>query len=235
MSSAPDVAGGTVLTTVFGPIRALLTLIALPEAEITLLARLQRDDPVAWRQLLERYGPALVAYARRICGDAALAEELVQDAVVAVHSGIDRFEGRCSIKSWLYRAVHNRAIDALRRQRRFVDVDEAREDREWSDQFEAGQWRMAPKSWSASMDQRLDARRALHVIERALPRLPTQHREVLWLKEVEGMEAVEICDALGITPANLRMCLHRARRALRQAIALELGSAAAEALAGAEA
>ncbi len=216
-------------------LRALLTLSAMTNAEAALLERLQRDEPAAWRQLLERHGPALVAYARRICGDAAQAEELVQDAIVAIHGGIDRFEGRCSVKSWLYRAVHNRAIDALRRQRRFVDVDEAREDADWADRFDGGAWRAAPPPWCGSLDQRIDAKRALAVVERALPRLPTQHREVLWLKEVEGLDAVEICDALGISPANLRMCLHRARRALQQAVALELGSAAAEALTNLEA
>lgn len=185
------------------------------------LDALRRNDPAAWRALLERYGPALVAYATRMLRDRATAEEVVQEAIVSVHAGFASFEERCSLKSWLYRAVHNKAIDELRRRKRFVDVPDD-EERRWDDNFDERHWRSPPREWQGSVGARIDAQRVLDVVQRRLDTLPHQHREVLLMKEVHGLGSEEICDALGISPANLRVCLYRARRALREAVAAEL-------------
>lgn len=185
------------------------------------LERLKRDDPAAWRALVERYGPALVAYATRMLRDRQTAEEVVQEAVVSVHAGFAQFEGRCSVKSWLYRAVHNKAVDELRRRKRFVDVPDDEEAR-WDDRFGSRHWKTPPSEWAGSVGARIDAARVLDVVGRRLETLPHQHREVLLMKEVHGLQTAEICDALAISPENLRVCLYRARRALRDAVAAEL-------------
>lgn len=203
--------------------RAAVAAVAAPPVrdEAALLAALQRSDPHAWHTLLTTWLPPLLAYARRMVGDPHSAEEVVQDALVHIHAGLDRFEGRCSLKSWLYRAVHNRAIDELRRRKRFVEPPRD-DDQVWAERFVDGRWALPPGAWEGSEGARLDARRLLEVVASRLDTLPHQHREVLLMKEVHGLAAEEICDVLGISPANLRVCLFRARRALRDAVAQTL-------------
>jgi RNA polymerase sigma-70 factor (ECF subfamily) len=199
----------------------LLAVATLRGDDESQLAALQRGDPAAWSALLRAHLPALLAYARRMLGDAESAEEVVQDALVNVHLGLERFEGRCSIKSWLYRAVHNKAIDELRRRKRFV-ARPADEDDDWAQRFAGGHWVRPPREWEGSDGARIDAQRVLAIVAARIDSLPHQHREVLLMKEVQGLSSDEICDALGISAANLRVCLHRARRALRDAVAAEL-------------
>jgi len=194
---------------------------APPSAESERIDALRRNDPAAWRALMEEYVPRLTAYAQRMVKERGLAEEIVQEAVVAVHAGFASFEGRCSLKSWLYRAVHNKAIDELRRARRFVEVDAMGEDGAWEARFDQRHWRSPPSSWEGGPGAQIDARRVLEAVDRSLATLPHLHREVLLMKEVHGLAPEEICEALGISPANLRVCLFRARRALRDVVAAE--------------
>ena len=189
--------------------------------EAARIAALRRNDPAAWRALLEEYLPRLTAYAQRMVKERGLAEETVQAAIVAVHASFSTFEGRCSLKSWLYRAVHNKAVDELRRARRFVEVDEGAEDGAWEARFGERHWRNPPSAWEGAGAQ-LDARRVLEAVDRALVDLPHLHREVLLMREVHGLDPDEICEALAISPANMRVCLFRARRALRERVAGDL-------------
>lgn len=194
---------------------------ATPNPESERVAALRRNDAAAWRALMEEYVPRLTAYAQRMVKERSLAEEIVQEAIVAVHAGFANFEGRCSLKSWLYRAVHNKAIDELRRAKRFVEVDEQAEDGAWESRFDQRHWRVPPGQWEGGTGAQIDARRVLDAVDRTLPTLPHLHREVLLMKEVHGLDADEICEALGISAANLRVCLFRARRALRDVVAAE--------------
>ena len=199
---------------------SILTVSA-PSVEAGRIAALRRNDPAAWRALMEEYVPRLTAYAQRMVKERGQAEEIVQEAIVAVHAGFATFEGRCSIKSWLYRAVHNKAIDELRRAKRFVEVDEQAEDGAWEARFDQRHWRTPPGQWEGGAGAQIDARRVLDTVDRTLQTLPHLHREVLLMKEVHGLAPDEICEALGISPANLRVCLYRARRALRDVVATE--------------
>lgn len=186
--------------------------------EAELVTALQAGDQQAWRDVLRLYGPMLVGYASRLLKNRGSAEEVVQEAIVSVHGGLERFEGRCSLKSWLFRAVHNKAIDELRRNKRFVQPPDD-EDGRWEERFDtSGHWRSPPRPWQGSIDARLDAKRVLEAVQAALPSLPHTHREVLLMKEVQGLSSREICDVLDISQANLRVSLHRARRALRDAV-----------------
>ena len=193
-------------------------------SEKELVAALQRGDGRAWRQVMEDYGPMLIAYATRLLKSRAAAEEAVQEAVVSVHGGIERFEGRCSLKSWLFRAVHNKAIDELRRNKRFA-TPSFDEEMEWERRFGARMWVDPPKRWAGTVDAKIDAKRVLNVVRGEVEKLPHTHRQVLLMKEVHGLSSKEVCDVLEISSANLRVSLHRARRALRTAVERELGEA----------
>jgi len=179
------------------------------------LTALKAGDSDAWRVVLVRYGPSLLAYATRLLGDRASGEEITQDSLVNIYRTIDRFDGRCSLKSWLYRAVHNRAIDEIRRRKRYVDVG----DQGLEDYFNAaGRWRHDCPGWDGLAAKQLDDKRLLGKVREQMDCLPHAHREVLFLKEVEGLDSAEICAALEISPGNLRIRIHRARAALRAAV-----------------
>ncbi len=186
--------------------------------ETELIAALQSGDSNAWRKVMEKYGPMLLGYATRLVKSRDRAEEVVQEAIVSVHGGIERFEGRCSLKSWLFRAVHNKAIDELRRSGRFVTPPANEQDR-WEERFtDRGGWATPVESWAGSVGARIDASRVIEAVRDELGNLPHTHRQVLLMKEVHGLSSAEICDALEISQANLRVSLHRARRALREAV-----------------
>lgn len=184
------------------------------------LRTLKAGSPEAWRELFSCHGPRLLAYAARMLGDQGAAEEVLQDSLVNIYKNIDQFDGRCSIKSWLYRAVHNSAIDEIRRRKRYVD---ARQDALENYFNEAGRWRQDCPGWDGLAAKQLDERRLLRVVEQEINHLPHTHREVLLLKEVEGLDAQEICDSLNIAPGNFRIRIHRARVALRAAVVRVMG------------
>lgn len=176
---------------------------------------LKEGSSEVWRNILTHYGPRLLAYAIRMLGDKMAAEEIVQDALVNVYRTIDGFDGNCSVKSWLYRAVRNRAIDEIRRQKKFVDVGEEPE----KDFFDAnGSWQQDCLQWDGRAARDLDNRKLLSLVHNEINNLPHAHREVLLLKEVEGLETNEICAALEISNGNFRIRIHRARTALKAAV-----------------
>lgn len=168
----------------------------------------------AWKILLALHGPALLNYAIRMLGDRGAAEEILQDSLVNIYHTIDRFEGRCSIKSWLFRAVHNSAIDEIRRRKRYVNVSQEALDSYFD---EAGHWINDCPGWDGLAAKQMDEKRLLKTVQDKIDQLPHAHREVLLLKEVEGLTTTEICAALEISPGNLRIRIHRARAALRAA------------------
>ncbi|NOY28032.1 MAG: RNA polymerase sigma factor [Oligoflexia bacterium] len=189
-----------------------------PLNERELLARLKARDRAAWNQVLSEHGPRLVGFATRMLGDPGRAEDVVQNALLGVMQSIDRFEGRSSIKSWLFRAVHNRAIDDLRRASRYVELPQ--EDASASASASAfganGRWLEPVAAWR--LDERVDAHRMLAIVRDEIDALPHAHREILLLKETHQLDTAELAEALGITPGNARVRLHRARQALRTAV-----------------
>lgn len=179
------------------------------------IAALKAGVPSDWKEVLARHGPALLSYAARILGDRVTAEEIVQDTLVNVFSSIDRFNGQCSFKSWLYRAVYNRSIDEVRRRKRYIAVGADPEEHF----FDAkGRWQHDCPGWDGPIAKHLDDKRLLDIVRKEIDLLPHAHREVLLLKEVRGLQSGEICAALEISPGNLRIRIHRARAALRAAV-----------------
>ena len=198
--------------------------------EQALVAALRRWEEAAFAELVARYGASLLRLARTFVRDRAVAEEVVQETWLAVLNGIDRFEGRSSLKTWIFQILGNRAKTRAVRERRSMPFsalagdgadDEAAVD---ADRFRdethrwAGHWAAAPGDWSALPDERLLEGETLAQVQAAIETLPPLQAEVLVLRDVEGWEPEEVCAALDISDGNQRILLHRARSKVRAAL-----------------
>ena len=182
-----------------------------------LLERLRAGDEVAFGALVARYGPLMLRIARSHVPSQAVAEDVVQEAWLGVLQGLDRFEGRSSLKTWIATIVANRARTRGERERRSVPlsafegeeggptVDPARFTSE-------GAWGVPP---TAFPEERLLAAETLDRVEAAIAMLPPRQQEVIVLRDVEGWTAADVNTALGLSDGNQRVLLHRARAKVR--------------------
>lgn len=193
-----------------------------------LVARLRAGDESAFVELIDRYGGTMLRVAQMYVRDRATAEEVVQETWLAVLNGIDRFEGRSSLKTWLFRILTNRAKTRGERDGRMLPFsalagagEEGDEPSVDPDRFlgpdspHPGAWAAPPIAWP--QDKLLEGE-TLGVIEMAIDQLPEAQREVILLRDVDGWTAMEVSDALGITDGNQRVLLHRARSKVRAAL-----------------
>ena len=192
-----------------------------------LVAKLREGDEAAFAELIDRYGATMVRVAQMYVRDRGTAEEVVQETWLAVLNGIDRFEGRSSLKTWLFRILTNRAKTRGERDGRTVpfsslagteEKDEPSVDPDrflGPDSTQPGAWAAPPRAWP--QDEVLE-RETLGVIEMAIEQLPEAQREVIRLRDVEGWSPMEVANALEITDGNQRVLLHRARSKVRAAI-----------------
>ena len=195
-----------------------------------LVQALRRGDERAAEQLLESYGGAMRRFAAGLVGSAAIADEVVQETWIAVLRGIDRFEGRSSLKTWIFGILANIAKTQAQRERRTVPLSSF--ELEGSDEpavdaacFRSdGHWVSGPSRWSELPEERLASHETFACIARALETLPDGQRAVMTLRDVEGWSGEEVCETLGITDANQRVLLHRARAKVRAALDAELCS-----------
>jgi RNA polymerase sigma-70 factor (ECF subfamily) len=189
--------------------------------EPAFLARLRAGDAEAYRQLIRRFHGSLVGIATSIIGSRAQAEEVVQDAWLAVFSGIGRFEGRAALGTWLFSIVLNRARTRRGREIRLVplpgEADSAAAD-PW--RFAAdGHWMDVPRPWDElDPERQVGGRQLWEHVQAAIEQLPAGQRAVIILRDVEGQDAETACALLDITPENQRVLLHRARMRVRDAI-----------------
>jgi RNA polymerase sigma-70 factor, ECF subfamily len=193
-----------------------------------LVQRLREGDEAAFVELIDRYGASMLRVAQMYVRDRATAEEVVQETWLAVLNGIDRFEERSSLKTWLFRILTNRAKTRGEREGRMVPFSAlsggGNEDDEPSvdpDRFlgpdspHPGAWAAPPVAWP---EDRLLECETLGVIEMAIDDLPEAQREVILLRDVDGWTPMEVSDVLGITDGNQRVLLHRARSKVRAAL-----------------
>jgi RNA polymerase sigma-70 factor (ECF subfamily) len=188
-----------------------------------LVGRLRAGDEVAFVALAEKYQAAMLSVALSHVRSRAVAEEVVQDAWVGVLRGIDGFERRSTFRTWLFRILVNRAISAASRERRSVPVDDIQPVADASRFDAAGNWRQPPEPWADRVDDRLTAAKMADRIMAAIEELPPQQREVVTLRDVQGLSSAEACAVLGVSQANQRVLLHRARSRLREAIESDFG------------
>lgn len=200
--------------------------------ETMLLARLREGDERAFTDLIERYQPVLMSVAIRYVGTRSVAEEVVQETWVGLLRGIDEFEGRSSLKTWIFRILVNTAMSRSRRERRcrpFSSLTAPGDDEPVdADRFIdgagerwQGHWAAAPTDWATVPEERLLATETLACVSRAIEALPPRQREVMVLRDVEGWSPEEVREALVLTEANQRVLLHRARAKVRAVLERE--------------
>jgi RNA polymerase sigma-70 factor (ECF subfamily) len=190
--------------------------------DVELLSRLRSGDEEAFVMLVDRYQQPMLRLARSMVPSQSVAEEAVQDTWMGVVRGIDRFEGRSSLKTWLFRILINRTRSAGSREPVNASIESLHAVD--PDRFDAqGQWADPLDRWVEQTDDRLDAAQWLPVIKTALEDLPPRQRQVIILRDVEGLSGDEACDLLGITAGNQRILLHRGRSRLRGILETQMG------------
>jgi RNA polymerase sigma-70 factor (ECF subfamily) len=191
-----------------------------------LLERLRAGDQEAFAELVRRYSPLLLRVARMYVPTQAVAEEVVQETWLGVLRGLERFEGRSSLKTWLFRIAANRAKTRGERERRSVPfaslaAREAGEDESAvdPDRFARdGGWASPPQRWEDSPERSLQSAEAVQRIKAAIDELPPMQRMVITMRDVEGWPSDEVRNALEISETNQRVLLHRARSRVRAAL-----------------
>jgi RNA polymerase sigma-70 factor (ECF subfamily) len=196
------------------------------QRELELVEALRDGDEDAFAEMVDRYHGSLVRVARMYVRDGATAEEVAQETWLAVLNGIDRFEARSSVKTWLFRILTNRAKTRGEREARsvpFSAMGEA-EDSDDPPELTPGTW----KSWEGDPEERLLAGEARELILATIETLPESQRAAITLRDIEGMSAEEVCNVLGVTDTNQRVLLHRARSTVRRALERYLGETEGE-------
>jgi RNA polymerase sigma-70 factor (ECF subfamily) len=202
------------------------------EDESGLLAALRSGDEQAFAGLIDRYQASMLRVARSYVATREAAEDVVQETWLAVIKGLDSFEGRSSLKTWVFRILVNRARTRGQREARSQPfsaiagrdeptVDPARF-------YDTGRWAgfwSAPPTLHSPAEQQVIASEAGQQILAAIGQLPDSQRIVITLRDIEGLSASEVCDLLDISEANQRVLLHRARTKARSALERYLDSA----------
>jgi RNA polymerase sigma-70 factor (ECF subfamily) len=204
-----------------------------------LVTALRRGDERAFAWLLDRYSAPLCRLARSYVSTQTSADEVVQEAWLAVITGIDRFEQRSSLKTWLYRIVTNVARSRGVKDQRTVPFAsfgaelEADDSAVAPDRFQGardrapGHWAAPPAPWDEKPEEQLTSAETLGVVTGAIEMLPPAQQTVIRLRDVEGWTPAEVCNALAISENNQRVLLHRARSKVRTALELHFAEASA--------
>lgn len=189
-----------------------------------LISRLRDGDEDAFTGLLDAYQGQMLRIARAILPSVALAEEATQEAWIGLLRGLDGFEARASLKTWVFAILVNRARTIAARERRDIPFDHTGDARaEDPSRFAAdGSWVQAPVPFTEEIEDRIDAAPLVARLGPALEQLPTAQRVVVTLRDIEGLSSDDVCAMLDITPVNQRVLLHRARAGLRRSIEASL-------------
>lgn len=195
-----------------------------------MIAAISRGDERAFAELVDRHSAAMVRVAMAYVPSRATAEEVVQETWIAVLRGIQGFEGRSSLKTWVFRILTNLAMRSGARERRsmpfsaLVDAESSAEPTVDPDRFLPpdhprfpGHWALMPTRWPTP-EEGLLAGETREVIAAAIDELPPAQRTVIALRDVEGWSSEEVVEALQISAGNQRILLHRARGHVRNSI-----------------
>jgi RNA polymerase sigma-70 factor, ECF subfamily len=192
-----------------------------------LIAALKAGDEAAFAALVRMHHRALVRLARMFVPSDAVAEEVVQEVWIGVLNGIDRFEGRSSLKTWIFRIATNIAKTRGVRESRTVPFSSVGGDEEdgpvldpsrFTTAPDTGWWAAAIAPWSRDAAQIAADAEAVSHIRAAIDELPANQRAVITMRDLDGLDADEVCSALGLSQVNQRVLLHRARSRVREAL-----------------
>jgi RNA polymerase sigma-70 factor, ECF subfamily len=202
-----------------------------PTSDAEVVAALRAGDQDAYAALVEELTPALTRLALAHVPSRAVAEEVVQDTWLGVINGIDRFEGRSSLRTWIFQILLNTARTRGKREKRTLPfaafrrwAEEGRDEPAVdADRFQGrrgedpGAWARPPAEWS-SPEVQLGQEQARKVMLEAIAGLPPRQREVITLRDILGYSAAEARNALDVSETNQRVLLHRARSKVRAAL-----------------
>lgn len=206
---------------------------ALPSQDQDVIARLLAGDEQTFVTLVARYQRAMLGVASTFTSNRALAEEIVQETWMGVLVGLSRFEGRSSLKTWIFHILANRARTRANREARSVPLSSLGDEADGGEPImdaarfdNRGMWAVPPRRWELDTPEAIVSRaETLAQVERAIDALPPRQRAVVLLRDVEHLDPDEVCAMLQLSEANQRVLLHRARAAVRAALDLELGRA----------
>ncbi len=200
-------------------------------ADMSLVEALRNGDEDAFNGLVEQYYASMVRIAMIYVPSQEIAEEVVQETWIAVLKGLDRFEGRSSLKTWIFTILTNRAKTRAQREGRYVPLDLS-DDSEAEPAVPADRFRPAddpnypghwlpdqkPQNWESVPEAHLLSSETMMLIAQAIQNLPPNQREVIRLRDVEGFSSAEVCNILMLSETNQRVLLHRARSRVRRAL-----------------
>ena len=186
------------------------------ESDGDLLLRLRSGDEQAFVTLVERYHEPMLRLAVSFVPSRAVAEEVVQDTWLAVLRGLDGFEGRSSLRTWVFRILVNRARTTGTREHRSVPVADPEPAVDPSRFDASGGWADPPERWIEAAEGRMEAGKLADRIRAWMNELPARQRQVVILRDIEEMSSEEVCAVLAISDVNQRVLLHRGRSRLRQ-------------------
>lgn len=201
-----------------------------PHTDQALLARLRAGEPKAFDELVNKHHSALIRMARGYVADCEVAEEVVQDTWMAVIENLSRFEGRSALRTWILGILIHKAKDRGIREKRhttfstFASCEEDNEAAVDPSCFQqkgesAGRWIFPPQPWDDQTPEKLLAsQQTINAMNSAIESLPRILKEVLILRDIEGMDIKEACVLLRITETNLYVRLHRARERVRKGV-----------------
>jgi len=226
-ATVADQAGISIEQELFGGSQARSSA---PE-EIGLLERLRQGDEAAFASLVDRHHGALLRLAMAYVSDRSIAEEVVQETWMGVLEGVDRFEGRSSLKTWIFRILTNKAKTRGVRESRHVSFSPLAASQENPEEpavdptrFQttghwAGYWVSYPQPWDENTPEKLLlSQEGTTFLEQAIEALPGKLRQIIVMRDVEGLSSDEACNILGISETNQRVLLHRARSRVRKAL-----------------
>jgi RNA polymerase sigma-70 factor (ECF subfamily) len=210
---------------------------AASEQDLALVDRIRASDEAAFMTLVEQLQSPMLRVAAMYVSSRSVAEEVVQETWLGVLRGLDRFEGRSSLRTWIFRILTNTAKTRGQREGRSVPFsalagDDLHAPAVATDRFDSGPsdprgyWSTLPDDWGAIPEDRLLGRETLEVIGLAIEALPPMQAEVIRLRDVLGWTSDEVRNALDLTETNQRVLLHRARARVRGALERYLSSEA---------
>ena len=199
---------------------------AAPDPDLELVERLRAGDEDAFMTLVRRLSPSLLRVARMYVPSQAVAEEVVQETWLGVLTGIGRFEGRSTLKTWIFRILLNRARTRGERERRTVPFAAlAREEGEGGlpavdlERFTPdGSWGAPPRRWEEDPELAQRSQEAVAKVRAEVGKLPEMQRLVITMRDLEGLASQDVRNALDISETNQRVLLHRARAKVRAAL-----------------
>lgn len=190
-------------------------------SEADLLGLLQLGDPAATERFVREHTGRCLAVARRVLSNEADAMDAVQDAFASFFRALPTFNAQSRLSTWLHRIVVNAAL--MRRRARARRPEVAIED--LTPKYAGDGHRVDPQpAWQASAEELAASAEVREIVRDRIAQLPDEYRNVIWMRDIEGLDTHQTAEALGATPGAIKTRLHRARQALRTLLESEFAS-----------